>query len=60
MVLVNLTTSTLCRLCPDRKRQAKVSVLIYNSIRDWGLDECSVEIHFREIVDLVSLFREPT
>ena len=50
MVLVNLTTSTLCRLCPDRKRQAKVSVLIYNSVRYWGLEECSVEIHFCEIV----------
>ncbi len=34
-------------------RQAKVSELIHNSARHPDLDECSVEVHFREIIDLV-------
>ena len=36
-------------------RQGKLSELIHNSARYPDLDECSVEIHFREITDLVSL-----
>ena len=34
-------------------RQGKISELIHNSADYPDLDECSVEIHFREIVDLV-------
>lgn len=34
-------------------RQGKLSELIHNSARHPDLDECSVEIHFRDIVDLV-------
>ena len=36
-----------------KMRQAKVSELIHNSARHPDLDECSVEVHFRDIVDLV-------
>lgn len=35
-------------------RQGKISELIHNSANHPDLDECSVEIHFREILDLVS------
>lgn len=34
-------------------RQGKLSELIHNSARYPDLDECSVEVHFREIIDLV-------
>lgn len=34
-------------------RQGKLSELIHNSARYSDLSECSVEVHFREIVDLV-------
>ncbi|KAG2749140.1 hypothetical protein P692DRAFT_201865718 [Suillus brevipes Sb2] len=33
-------------------RQGKLSELIHNSARHPDLDECSVEVHFREIIDL--------
>jgi len=35
-------------------RQGKLSELIHNSDRHPNLQQCSVEIHFREIIDLVS------
>ena len=38
----------------SKMRQAKVSELIHNSARYPDLDDCSVEVHFREILDLVS------
>jgi hypothetical protein len=34
-------------------RQGKLSELIHNSDRYPNLAECSVEVHFREIIDLV-------
>jgi chromosome segregation ATPase len=34
-------------------RQGKLSELVHNSARHPDLDECSVEVHFRDIVDLV-------
>lgn len=37
-------------------RQGKLSELIHNSARYPDLDECSVEVHFREIIDLVHIF----
>ena len=36
-------------------RQGKLSELIHNSANFPDLDECSVEVHFREIVDLVRI-----
>ena len=36
-------------------RQGKLSELIHNSAKYPDLRECSVEVHFREIIDLVSL-----
>ncbi|KZT73247.1 hypothetical protein DAEQUDRAFT_703578 [Daedalea quercina L-15889] len=36
----------------SKMRQGKLSELIHNSARYPDLDECSVEIHFREIMDL--------
>lgn len=36
-------------------RQGKLSELIHNSANYPDLDECSVEVHFREIIDLVGL-----
>ncbi|KAH7886361.1 RecF/RecN/SMC N terminal domain-containing protein [Phlebopus sp. FC_14] len=36
----------------SKMRQAKLSELIHNSARYPDLDECSVEVHFREIIDL--------
>lgn len=36
-------------------RQGKLSELIHNSARYPDLDECSVEVHFREIIDLVRI-----
>ena len=38
-------------------RQGKLSELIHNSDRYPNLQQCSVEIHFREIIDLVG--RDP-
>lgn len=38
-------------------RQGKLSELIHNSANYPDLTECSVEVHFREIVDLVSTQR---
>jgi structural maintenance of chromosome 4 len=37
----------------SKMRQGKLSELIHNSDRHPNLQQCSVEIHFREIVDLV-------
>ena len=37
-------------------RQGKLSELIHNSARYPDLDDCSVEVHFREIIDLVQIF----
>lgn len=34
-------------------RQGKLSELIHNSANYPDLDECKVEVHFREIIDLV-------
>ena len=34
-------------------RQGKLSELIHNSANYPDLDECSVEVHFRDIIDLV-------
>jgi structural maintenance of chromosome 4 len=39
----------------SKMRQGKLSELIHNSAMYPDLDECSVEVHFREIVDLVSI-----
>ncbi|KAG6907476.1 hypothetical protein DXG01_008812 [Tephrocybe rancida] len=36
----------------SKMRQGKLSELIHNSARYPDLDDCSVEVHFREIVDL--------
>ncbi|KIP03912.1 hypothetical protein PHLGIDRAFT_31603 [Phlebiopsis gigantea 11061_1 CR5-6] len=36
----------------SKMRQGKLSELIHNSARHPDLDECSVEVHFRDIVDL--------
>ncbi|KAG5643297.1 hypothetical protein DXG03_001224 [Asterophora parasitica] len=36
----------------SKMRQGKLSELIHNSARYPNLDECSVEVHFREIMDL--------
>ncbi|KAF9225187.1 RecF/RecN/SMC protein [Gyrodon lividus] len=36
----------------SKMRQGKLSELIHNSARYPDLDECSVEVHFREIMDL--------
>jgi structural maintenance of chromosome 4 len=35
-------------------RQGKLSELIHNSAQFPDLDDCSVEIHFRDLIDLVS------
>ncbi len=40
----------------SKMRQGKLSELIHNSARHPDLDDCSVEVHFREILDLVSTF----
>ena len=36
-------------------RQGKLSELIHNSAQHPHLQECSVEVHFREIIDIVRL-----
>ncbi|KAH9950960.1 RecF/RecN/SMC N terminal domain-containing protein [Amylocystis lapponica] len=36
----------------SKMRQSKLSELIHNSARYPDLDDCSVEVHFREIIDL--------
>ena len=41
----------------SKMRQGKLSELIHNSDRYPNLQQCSVEIHFREIIDLV--YRHP-
>ena len=38
----------------SKMRQGKLSELIHNSANYPDLDDCSVEVHFREIIDLVS------
>ena len=38
----------------SKMRQGKISELIHNSANYPDLEECSVEVHFREIIDLVS------
>lgn len=43
----------------SKMRQGKLSELIHNSARYPDLDECSVEVHFREIIDLVCMFAKP-
>jgi structural maintenance of chromosome 4 len=40
----------------SKMRRGKISELIHNSARYPDPDECSVEVHFREIVDLVGIF----
>ena len=40
----------------SKMRQGKLSELIHNSARYPDLDDCSVEVHFREIIDLVRIF----
>ena len=40
----------------SKMRQAKLSELIHNSARHPDLEECSVEIQFREIIDLVRFY----
>jgi hypothetical protein len=37
-------------------RQGKLSELIHNSANYPDLDDCRVEVHFREIIDLVRRF----
>lgn len=37
----------------SKMRQAKLSELIHTSARHPHLDDCAVEVHFREIYDLV-------
>jgi structural maintenance of chromosome 4 len=37
----------------SKMRQGKLSELIHNSAGFEDLDFCSVEVHFREIIDLV-------
>jgi len=37
----------------SKMRQGKLSELIHNSDRYPNLQQCSVEVHFREIIDLV-------
>ena len=39
----------------SKMRQGKISELIHNSANHPDLDECSVEVHFRDIIDLVSV-----
>ena len=39
----------------SKMRQGKLSELIHNSANFPDLDECSVEVHFREIIDLVGI-----
>jgi structural maintenance of chromosome 4 len=39
----------------SKMRQGKISELIHNSANYPDLDECSVEVHFRDIIDLVSI-----
>lgn len=41
----------------SKMRQGKLSELIHNSADFPDLDECSVEVHFREIIDLVRLLQ---
>lgn len=43
----------------SKMRQGKLSELIHNSADFPNLDECSVEVHFREIIDLVGPFQAP-
>ncbi len=38
-------------------RQGKLSELIHNSAKYPNLQECSVEVHFRDIIDLVRVTR---
>ena len=42
--------------CASKMRQGKLSELIHNSARYLDLDDCSVEVHFRESSDLVLYF----
>lgn len=39
----------------SKMRQGKISELIHNSANFPDLDECSVEVHFREIIDLACI-----
>lgn len=43
----------------SKMRQGKLSELIHNSAGREGLETCSVEVWFREIIDLVSYRSEP-
>ncbi|KIM78781.1 hypothetical protein PILCRDRAFT_75124, partial [Piloderma croceum F 1598] len=40
----------------SKMRQGKLSELMHNLARYSDLDEWSVEVHFREIIDLVCVF----
>ena len=41
----------------NKMRQAKLSELIHNSVHHPDLDQCSVEVRFREIIDQVLFSR---
>ena len=42
----------------SKMRQGKISALIHNSAAFPNLDYCEVEVHFQEVVDLVSLLAD--
>lgn len=52
MDLENPMLSMLC--CASEMQQSKVSEIVHNSARYLDLKECSIEVHFWEILDLVS------
>ena len=41
--------------CASKMRRSKPSELIHNSDKHPNLDECGVEVHFHEVLDLVRL-----
>ena len=44
----------------SKMRQGKISALIHNSAAFPNLDYCEVEVHFQEVIDLVSLLVDET
>jgi structural maintenance of chromosome 4 len=42
----------------SKMRQGKISALIHNSAQFPDLDHCEVEVHFQEVMDLVSWISE--
>jgi len=44
----------------SKMRQGKLSALIHNSAQYPDLDHCEVAVHFREVMDLVSLLPSPS